>query len=144
VSLVAFSALARSHGLLWVLLPAALTLTACDAPVVGSWQSDVKLTDGSRNTMNVDSDLSGSAKIHATPASDTTAWVGFKFDFTGAEKDDGITWQFAMECVSGDCVDEDFKMDCQVIDEGSDPVKMNCVGRGRWASYPFDWEAVDN
>jgi hypothetical protein len=132
--------------LLSLLLPAALALAACDAPVVGSWQSDVKLTDGTRNMLAVNSDLSGDAKIHATPANNTLAWVSFRFNFTGTESEDGMSWRFYMSCASstsGPCNGDDFKMDCQVVDEGTGaPIKMECEGNNRWAPYPFDWEEV--
>jgi hypothetical protein len=127
-----------------LLVPAALLLAACDAPVVGDWRSDNQLTDGSRNTMSVDGDLAGTAKFHATPANDTGAWVRFEFDFTGKEADDGMSWRFSMSCSSGPCNGDDFKMNCQVIDEGSNsPVKMKCTGNARWTGYPFDWEQVN-
>ena len=137
-----------TRSLLCLLAPAALVLAACDAPVVGTWQSDVSLTPappwGTRNRMVVDSDLAGEAKIYAAPASDHTAWTSFKFEFTGEEYDDGITWRFAMSCVSGPCSNDDFKMKCQVVDEGNDgPIKMECEGNNRWAAYAFDWEEVD-
>ena len=133
--------------LLALLIPTALLLVACDAPVVGDWRSDNALTDGSRNTMSVASDLSGTAKFHATPANDTGAWVRFDFDFTGQEADDGMSWRFKMTCTADSsvpCDADDFKMDCQVIDEGSSaPMKMKCQGSAKWTGYPFDWEQVN-
>jgi hypothetical protein len=139
-----FSSMLGSRSLLGLLLPASLALTGCDAPVVGKWQSDVKLTDGTRNEMTVDSDLLGEAHIHATPATNTVGWVSFNFEFTGSESEDGMSWRFKMSCVTGPCNGDDFKMDCQVVDEGTDqPLKMECTANNRWAPYPFDWELVE-
>ena len=136
-----------SHRALALLVPAAFALVACDAPVVGSWESDVSLSPpppwGTRNKMTVDSDLVGDARIYATPSSDHAAWSSLKFEFEGSEADDGLSWRFAMSCVSEACNGDDFKMDCQVIDEGGDPLKMKCSGNHKWGAYPFDWEQVE-
>jgi hypothetical protein len=130
-----------------LLVPAALALAACGAPVVGSWESDINLTPpppwGTRNKMTVESDLTGEARIYATPSSDHTAWSSLKFEFEGQEADDGLSWRFAMSCVNEACNGDDFKMDCQVIDTGADLDKMKCTGNHKWVAYPFDWEEVE-
>ncbi len=120
----------------------ALVLGACDAPVVGSWQSDKKLPNGSRNKLTVESDLTGSATIYATPANDHNSWTKFKFDVEGEEANDGYRFDFNMDCKSGGCDGADFKMKCEVIDTTDEdaPDKMDCEGNKRWDDYPFDWE----
>jgi hypothetical protein len=135
------------RSVLCLAIPAALALVACGSPVVGSWQSDLSLNPappwGSRNKLTVESDLTGEARIYATPSNDHTAWTSLKFELEGQELDDGITWKFAMSCVSEACNGDDFRMECKVIDTGADLYKMKCDGNHKWVSYPFDWEEVE-
>ena len=128
-----------------VLVPLGFALAACSTPVVGTWRSDNKLPNGLRNEMTVDSDLVGTATIYATPEGATTTWSTFQFGATGTEASDGASWKFKMACQGATCSNDDFKMTCEVIDEGTDePIKMNCKGDAKWDKYPFDWEEVDN
>jgi hypothetical protein len=119
-------------------------LCACESPMVGDWQSDNKLPNGERNTMSVDSDLTGKAAIWATPNADHNYWVRFKFKLKGEEKDDGFRFDFRLTCTdsgTGECIDR-FDMDCKVYDgdENNGLDKANCKGSGSWVFYPFDWE----
>lgn len=132
------------HARLTASLFSLLLLTACEAPIVGNWQSDAKLPNGERNTMTVKSDLLGKAVIFATPEWDHNQWVKFRFDIKGTEKDDGYRFDFEMRCTeasNGACIDR-FKMDCKVYDgdDNGGLDKANCKGNGTWAYYAFDWE----
>jgi hypothetical protein len=116
-----------------------LLLTACDAPVVGLWESDAKLGNGERNKLEVIDDTTGDAKIWATTCAECADWVRFKFDFDW--EDQGLEFDFKMECKDGPCDGADFKMECEVIEEeGTGEEKMDCKGDGDWASYAFDWQ----
>lgn len=130
------------------LLPVAACLllaTACSNPVEGKWRSDKELPNQQRNSMTVEGDLTGKATIYATPAYDLNLWSKFKFEFEGEEKDDGYRWDFDMECTSEQCNGDDFEMECKVFsgDDNGGLDKLNCNGDGRWESYPFDWERVE-
>lgn len=127
----------------WLAL-GAVAMAGCSSPPVGSWQSDSKLPNGEYNKLVVDGDFIGEAKIYATPANDTTFWVKFKFDVDGAQTEEGTAWVFSMNCKSGPCSGDDFKMTCEVISEGADQAdKMNCTGNKKWDDYPFDWERIE-
>ncbi|MBW2526120.1 MAG: hypothetical protein JRI23_18205 [Deltaproteobacteria bacterium] len=126
---------------------AALSLlaTACSNPIEGTWRSDKKLPNDQRNTMTVESDLTGKATIYATPAYDLAFWTKFKFEFKGVEKEDGYRWDFEMDCDSDNCNGDDFEMECKVFsgEDNGGLDKLNCRGDARWEDYPFDWERVE-
>ena len=121
------------------LLVSLLALTACDAPVVGLWESDSKLGNGERNELELYSDATGDAKIWATTCKECNDWVRFKFDVVW--EDQGAQFELDMECDEGPCTGSDFKMDCEVFEEAeSGEEKMDCSGNGSWSGYAFDWQ----
>ncbi|MBI4705811.1 MAG: hypothetical protein HY744_32355 [Deltaproteobacteria bacterium] len=132
----------RSVRLLSMVLGIATTLLACGNPIVGEWQSEKKLGNGQRNKLVVNDDQSGEALIYATPATNHAEWHKFKFDLTWEEYADGF--ELAMDCKSGGCDHDDFKMTFEIVDEGGDdPYKMDCkANKSKWTKYPFDWEFV--
>lgn len=119
-----------------------LLLAACDAPVVGKWESDKWVADHQRNQLVVDSDNSGEALIWATPKTDLTAWVKFRFDVRWEEEDEGRQFDFALDCTSDSC--DSFVMRCYVVSADDDyPDNMDChTGNNMWKDYPLDWERV--
>ncbi len=114
-----------------------LLLLACDAPVVGTWESDSKLGNGKRNKLETLSDNTGDATIWATSCKDCDDWVQFEFDVEWEDK--GLEFDLKMECDKGPCDGDDFEMECEVIEEDDGDEKMDCKGSGKWKSYPFDW-----
>jgi len=125
-----------------VILATALVASACSNPIEGDWRSDKKLPNLQRNSMTVESDLTGKATIYATPAYDLGLWTKFKFEFKGEEKNDGYRWDFKMKCKSDQCNGDNFEMECKVFsgDDNGGLDKLNCRGDDRWEDYPFDWE----
>lgn len=113
-------------------------LCACDAPVVGFWESDAKLGNGKRNKLEVRSDLTGDATIWATTCTACTDWTEFKFDVEW--EDQGFEFDLEMDCDDGPCDGANFKMECEVIEEDDGTEKMDCKADNSWASYPFDWQ----
>ncbi len=124
----------------FVLLSGLLLLTsACDAPLVGNWESDSKLDNGERNKLEVFGDFTGEAEVWATSCRSCNDWTEFKFDFDWEE--DGTEFDLEMDCDDGPCDGADFKLECEVIEEeGSGEEKLDCKGDGLWESYPFDFQ----
>ncbi len=127
-----------------ILASSTLLLAACDAPVVGKWESDKWVAD-KRNQLVVRSDNRGAALIWATPKTNLEAWKKFRFDVRWEEEDDGKQFDFALDCSSDNCFD-DFVMRCIVLSEGDDlPDNMDCRTRSdQWDDYPLDWERVSD
>ena len=113
-------------------------------PIEGLWRSENKLGNGKRNELAVNADLTGDAVIYATPAGDPNSWTKFRFNFVGEEVDDGFRVDLQMECQSGGCSGNDFKMKCNVIEleDETEVERLDCKGTGNWVGYPFDWERV--
>jgi hypothetical protein len=123
-------------------LAAALVLGGCSSPVEGNWQSDTELGNGRRNEMSVSADGTAEATVFATPKDDRGNWV--RFEFEAEWQQDGSEFDFDMECKVGPCDGNNFKMECEVIEEEADgDEKLNCAGSVKWQEYPFDWERGD-
>jgi hypothetical protein len=125
----------------WPLLPfvGLLWLTGCDTPAVGTWESDAKLGNGKHNKLELADDLGGDATIFATSCTTCNDWTTFKFKVEWEE--DGEAVDLDLECKSGPCDGNDFKMECEVSEEDDGVEKMDCSKMtGNWKSYPFDWE----
>jgi len=126
------------------LIAATALLCGCDSPIVGEWESDKKLDNGKRNKMTILSDGTGDSKIWATPANNVNGWVEFKFDITWEDFD--TEFELDMDCDSApdglSCSDNDFRMDCEVIEDDNDDgfEKADCKGNKNWKQYPFDWQ----
>jgi hypothetical protein len=114
-------------------------LVACDAPAVGTWESDAKLGNGKRNKLELLSDYTGSATVYATTCTACTDWTDFKFKVEW-EEDGAEAVDLDMKCKSGPCDGNDFAMECEVVEEEDGAEKMDCKANGNWDAYPFDWE----
>jgi len=124
------------------LLLSAITvlLVACDAPVVGEWESD-RLGNDEKNELFAYSDLTGEATIWVTPKDDLDNWIKFKFDLIW--EDEGTEFDFEFECDSKSCSsDDDFKMECEVVEpDDNTEDRLDCKSKNsRWKSYPLQWE----
>ncbi|MSP26098.1 MAG: hypothetical protein EXR75_13255 [Myxococcales bacterium] len=130
--------MARRYALLLGLL-LVCSLSACDGPLVGEWRSDKKLGNDKRNSLSIASDSTGTATIYATPASDHSVWTAFEFNVSWGP--DAEEFDLAMNCARGPCDNNDFVMECIVIDEqNGETEKLECDARGNWQGYVFDWE----
>ena len=127
-----------SHRL-GLLVAASALLCACDAPVVGAWESDT-LGNDDKNHLTVDSDFSGKAELHVTPKNEPNNWrtIDFKLDW----EDEGNEFDFALECDSDNCDGDDFVMECQVIEpEDGTEDRLDCkTNSDKWAEYPLQFE----
>ncbi len=115
-------------------------LAACgDPPIVGYWQSDKKLGNGSRNKLEAYADYTGTAKIYATPANDPLTWIKFEFDVVWVDNE--LSFELDLDCDEGPCDGKanDFDMTCEIIDEEGVSY-MDCEADKRWENYPFQWE----
>src|SRR5262245_33123959 len=131
--------LAAEVSMRLTLLAALLAVAGCKSVVVGDWQSDSELANGKRNELSVSSDGSAEATIFATPDNAHDTWV--RFEFEADWEQDGDEYDFEMQCEQGQWVGNDFKMECQVIEEEEDgDHKLDCHGEAKWTNYPFDWE----
>lgn len=122
-----------------------LLLAACDAPVVGKWESDKWVADHQRNQLVVKDDNRGEALIWATPKANLEVWEKFRFNVRWEEEDEGTQFDFALDCSSDNCFD-DFVMRCYVVSENDDlPDNMDChTNNALWKDYPLDWERVSD
>lgn len=109
------------------------------SPVVGNWVS-LHTMDGNRlDQLVATEDGSGQALLFATPENDLTRWT--QFVFGGSWTDGGSSFVFDLKCQQGPCMDDDFVMTCQMVDEhNGQPFKLDCKGTGKWEKYPFDWQ----
>jgi hypothetical protein len=123
----------------FALLVLALLGTACsDPPVVGEWQSDKKLGNGSKNQLSVFDDFTGEATVYATPIGAPDQWVKFRFNIDWEDEVD--EFDLEMDCRGDACADDDFKMECEVIEEDDGDEKLDCTANKKWSQYPFNWE----
>jgi hypothetical protein len=115
----------------------ALASTACSPPIVGKWRSDKSLGNGEKNKLEVFDDMKADATIYATTAGDPSSWV--RFDFDADWEDEGTEFDFIMKCAEG-CTDEDnFVMECEVIDTDKGD-RLDCTATKKWVGYVFNWE----
>jgi len=118
--------------------------TGCGGlPVAGDWESDKKLSNGEKNTLDVYDDFTADAKIYATPTSDPTTWVRFEFDVDWYTLETDGQYRFDLTCSDGPCDGDDFTMECNLIEIESDGAKLqklDCNGESKWDHYPLQWE----
>src|SRR5437773_12410350 len=92
-----------------------LTAWGCHAPITGDWTSLDQLGNGQKNQLAVSSDNSGDAVVFATPENNHAQWVRFHFSASWRASD--TNFDFQMRCDGGPCNDDDFEMDCQIVDQ---------------------------
>ena len=114
-----------------------LALAACPNsdsepdPIAGDWRSSESI-GGNRNTLEIDDDLAGTAKVFFAIEGDL---FFANFDVVVSPERDG-EYTVDMEC-DGACGELDFEMECEITSSGS---RLECEGDGLWGGYPFEWK----